>query len=37
MLRGDILSGIENVIGSGFNDTITGSAAANVIDGGQWH
>jgi Ca2+-binding RTX toxin-like protein len=32
--QGDILSGIENIVGSGFSDTITGSAAVNVIDGG---
>lgn len=31
---GDILSGIENIIGSAYNDTITGDAGANLIDGG---
>ncbi len=31
---GDILSNIENVIGSNFNDTLTGTAAANNINGG---
>ncbi|MEX2451143.1 MAG: hypothetical protein WD407_09840 [Rhodospirillales bacterium] len=30
----DTLSNIENVIGSGFNDTITGSTEANTLDGG---
>ena len=31
---GDILSGIENLIGSDQADTLTGNAYANVIDGG---
>lgn len=31
---GDVLNSIEGVIGSGFNDTLTGSAGANYIDGG---
>lgn len=31
---GDVLSNIENLIGSGLNDTLTGSGAANVIEGG---
>jgi len=31
---GDILSGIENLIGSEFDDTLTGDASHNVIDGG---
>jgi Ca2+-binding RTX toxin-like protein len=30
----DTLSGIENLIGSAFNDTLTGGKTANVIDGG---
>jgi Ca2+-binding RTX toxin-like protein len=30
----DTLLGIENVIGSGFNDTITGDAGANILEGG---
>jgi len=30
----DLLVSIENVIGSDFNDTITGDANANVLDGG---
>jgi len=30
----DILSNIENITGSGFNDTLTGNSGANVIDGG---
>jgi Ca2+-binding RTX toxin-like protein len=28
------LSGIENLVGSSFNDTVTGDAGANLIDGG---
>ncbi|ACU89970.1 tandem-95 repeat protein [Desulfomicrobium baculatum] len=31
--EGDVLIGIENVIGSGFNDSITGDAAANFLSG----
>ena len=31
---GDTLSGIENLKGSGFNDTLIGNAGANVLDGG---
>lgn len=31
---GDIISGFENVVATDFNDTITGSTAANVITGG---
>ncbi|HUR89189.1 MAG TPA: calcium-binding protein [Ramlibacter sp.] len=30
----DILLGIENLVGSDFNDTLTGSKVANRIDGG---
>jgi Ca2+-binding RTX toxin-like protein len=30
----DTLTGIENVIGSGFNDSITGNDGNNIIDGG---
>ena len=30
----DTLSGIENLTGSGFDDTLTGNAADNVIEGG---
>jgi Ca2+-binding RTX toxin-like protein len=30
----DTLSGIENLIGSQYNDTLTGDGNANVIDGG---
>ena len=33
--QGDIISGFENVIGSGNADTITGSTADNVIEGGN--
>ncbi|MGL4239333.1 Hint domain-containing protein [Tabrizicola sp.] len=31
---GDVLSGIENVTGSAFNDTLIGDTAANALDGG---
>jgi Ca2+-binding RTX toxin-like protein len=31
---GDVLLGVENVFGSGFGDTLTGSAAANMLSGG---
>jgi Ca2+-binding RTX toxin-like protein len=31
----DTLSNIENLVGTEFNDTLTGSAAANRIDGGE--
>jgi len=30
----DTLTSIENLIGSGFNDSLTGNAANNVLDGG---
>ena len=30
----DTLSGIENLVGSAFNDTLTGSSAANLLQGG---
>ncbi len=30
----DTLIGIENLLGSNFNDTLTGNAAANVLNGG---
>lgn len=32
---GDELDNIENLIGSAFDDTLTGDAGANVIDGGD--
>lgn len=32
---GDVISGFENVIGSAFDDTITGDGSANVIEGGD--
>lgn len=32
---GDILSGIENLIGSAFNDDLTGDAGNNIFDGGR--
>jgi Ca2+-binding RTX toxin-like protein len=31
---GDVLSSIENVVGSKFDDVLTGDAGANVLDGG---
>ncbi len=31
---GDVLTGIENLIGSAGNDTLTGDAGANTFDGG---
>lgn len=31
---GDVLSGIENMVGSAFDDMITGDGGNNVIDGG---
>ncbi len=31
---GDTLTGIENVTGSAFNDTLTGDSGANALDGG---
>lgn len=31
---GDVLSGIETLIGSAFNDTLTGDANANLLTGG---
>jgi serralysin len=30
----DTLISIENLIGSGFNDSLTGNTANNVLDGG---
>jgi Ca2+-binding RTX toxin-like protein len=32
--QGDVLSNLENVIGSAFNDTLTGNVLANVLTGG---
>ena len=32
--HGDMLSGIENLTGSTFDDVLTGNASANVLDGG---
>ncbi len=32
---GDTLFNIENIIGSQYNDTLTGSSAANIITGGK--
>ena len=31
---GDVLTGVENLIGSGFADTLTGDGAANQLSGG---
>jgi Ca2+-binding RTX toxin-like protein len=31
--EGDVLIGVENVVGSGFDDSITGDAAANFLSG----
>ncbi len=31
---GDVLSGIENLLGSGQGDTLTGNGTVNVLDGG---
>ena len=31
---GDVLSGVENVIGSDFNDTLTGDGGINILAGG---
>jgi Ca2+-binding RTX toxin-like protein len=33
--EGDTLKGIENLIGSNFNDTLTGDAGGNTLDGGD--
>jgi VCBS repeat-containing protein len=33
----DTLAGIENLVGSNFNDTLTGDSAGNRIDGGLGH
>ncbi|WP_458130783.1 retention module-containing protein [Pseudomonas sp. R3-41] len=33
----DTLAGIENLVGSNFNDTLTGDGASNRIDGGLGH
>jgi Ca2+-binding RTX toxin-like protein len=32
---GDIYSGIERVVGSSFNDSLTGNAGANQLEGGN--
>jgi Ca2+-binding RTX toxin-like protein len=32
--EGDVLSGIDNLVGSTFNDTLTGNAYANMLEGG---
>ena len=33
--EGDVLSNIDNLVGSAFNDTLTGNALANMIEGGD--
>ena len=33
--RGDVLSGIEALIGSAFNDKLTGSGAGDMLSGGE--
>ncbi len=33
----DTLTGIENLVGSNFNDTLTGDGASNRINGGLGH
>ncbi|NDP59691.1 MAG: calcium-binding protein, partial [Oxalobacteraceae bacterium] len=33
--EGDVLSSIENLLGSAFDDTLTGNSAANRLDGGS--
>ena len=33
--QGDTISGIENVIGSNYDDSITGDGADNMLDGGE--
>jgi Ca2+-binding RTX toxin-like protein len=33
--QGDVLTNIENLIGSDFNDVLTGNGVINVIDGGN--
>jgi Ca2+-binding RTX toxin-like protein len=33
--EGDTYTGVENVVGSGFNDFLTGDAANNRLDGGK--
>lgn len=30
----DTITGVENIIGSGYNDNLTGTAGANVVEGG---
>ena len=32
--EGDVISEFENILGSSFDDTLTGDAGANVLDGG---
>lgn len=35
--EGEVITGIENLIGSNFNDTLTGNGEDNVIEGGRGH
>ncbi|GAA4018580.1 beta strand repeat-containing protein [Actimicrobium antarcticum] len=33
--EGDVLSGVENLLGSGFDDTLIGNSSVNRLDGGS--
>ncbi|MFJ7798940.1 calcium-binding protein, partial [Pseudomonas sp. NPDC096950] len=33
--QGDVLTNIDNLVGSAFNDTLTGNAYANMLEGGD--
>jgi Ca2+-binding RTX toxin-like protein len=35
--EGEVITGIENLIGSNFGDTLTGDGGDNVIEGGRGH
>ena len=32
---GDVISNIENIIGSAYNDVLTGNDSANILDGAE--
>ena len=32
---GDIISNIENILGSGYNDSLTGDSSSNLLEGGK--